>query len=159
MAEDNLMYERLVEKALRGVVRDVLEQASRVGLLGAQHFYITFRTRAVGVRLPDWLLASHPEEMSIVLQYQFWDLVISELGFSVTLSFGGRPENLFVPYGAITGFSDPSAKFGLQFVYAFDEDLDEEGPDNEGSVDGEPADGEHGPDAGKVVTLDAFRKK
>ena len=159
MTEDNIGYDRLVEKALRGVVRDVLDEVGRVGLQGAQHFYITFRTKAPGVRIPDWLMASHPEEMSVVLQYQFWDLVIGDEGFSVTLSFSGRPENLYCPYAAITAFSDPAAKFGLQFVYALDDDLEGAGTDGFEPASIEQTSSADDGGASKVVALDAFRKK
>lgn len=172
MTDDSVKYEQLVEKALRGVVRDVLEVASRLGLHDKQHFYVTFRTSHPKLRMPQWLLANHPDEMSIVIQHQFWDLSANEEGFEVTLSFGGKPENLYIPYSAITAFSDPAAKFGLQFrlhtetsTGAEDGSIFGHSPESSGAeddddvaVDADAADDDQG-QSGKVVALDAFRKK
>ncbi|HTW51522.1 MAG TPA: ClpXP protease specificity-enhancing factor SspB [Stellaceae bacterium] len=115
MAQDLFQYEKMVETALRGVVREALSRVARDGLRGGHHFYITFRTTAPGVVLPPQLLAKFPEEMTIVLQHQFWGLAIGEHAFSVTLSFSSRMEQLTIPFAAITAFADPSVKFGLQF--------------------------------------------
>jgi hypothetical protein len=163
MSEDSLRYDKMVEDALRGVVRDALLATARDGLFGDHHFYITFRTRFPGVRLSPALMARHPDEMTIVLQHQFWGLEAETDAFEVTLSFSGVSERLRVPLAAITGFADPSAKFGLQFQV--DEELEE------------PAKGADAPPAaarpkpvpapaeikesgdGKVIALDAFRKK
>ena len=100
---------------MRGVVRRVLQDAMRDGLPGEHHFYIAFDTRAPGVRLSPRLLERYPEEMTIILQHQFWDLSVSDYGFEVGLSFSGIPERLFVPFSALKGFFDPSVQFGLQF--------------------------------------------
>jgi uncharacterized protein len=115
MATDHIRYDILAQEALRGVVRQVLVDAAKNGLPGEHHFYISFDTRADGVRLSPRMLAQYPEEMTIVLQHQFWDLVVTETGFEVGLSFGGVPERLAVPFAAVKGFFDPSVQFGLQF--------------------------------------------
>lgn len=163
MSEDTLRYDKMVEDALRGVVREALTITARDGLFGDHHFYITFRTRHPGVGMGDHVLARHPEEMTIVLQHQFWGLEVDETFFRVTLSFSGKSETLIVPFAAVTGFADPSAKFGLQFQ-AMDGDDDDEGEDESDDAPVEenaaaptvdiPADAE-----GKVIALDAFRKK
>jgi uncharacterized protein len=115
MAVDHIRYDILAQDALRGVVRTVLADAARHGLPGEHHFYITFKTRADGVRLSPRMLAQYPQEMTIVLQHQFWDLVTTEDGFELGLSFGGIAERLSIPFAAIKGFYDPSVQFGLQF--------------------------------------------
>jgi hypothetical protein len=115
MAVDHIRYDILAQEALRGVVRTVLDDAARKGLPGEHHFFITINTRAEGVRLPSRLLAQFPEEMTIVLQHQFWDLAVTDDGFEVGMSFGGIPERLGVPFAAIKSFFDPSVQFGLQF--------------------------------------------
>ena len=115
MAVDYIRYDILAQDALRGVVRTVLMDAAKKGLPGDHHFYITFDTRADGVRLSQRMLAQYPEEMTVVLQHQFWDLVVSEEGFEVGLSFGGVPERLAVPFTAIKAFVDPAVQFALQF--------------------------------------------
>lgn len=112
---DQIRYDLLTQQALRGVVRSVLTDTARKGLPGEHHFYISFDTRADGVRLSDRLRAQYPEEMTIILQHQFWDLKVGEEDFEVGLSFGGIPERLTVPFEAINGFFDPSVQFGLQF--------------------------------------------
>ena len=112
---DHIRYDLLTQQALRSVVRNVLIDAAKKGLPGEHHFYISFDTRADGVRLSDRLKAQYPEQMTIILQHQFWDLEVDDTGFSVGLSFGGVPEKLGVPFEAIKGFFDPSVQFGLQF--------------------------------------------
>jgi hypothetical protein len=112
---DQIRYDLLTQQALRGVVRNVLADTAKKGLPGDHHFYISFDTRADGVRLSDRLRAQYPDEMTIILQHQFWDLKVGDEEFAVGLSFGGIPEKLTVPYEAINGFFDPSVQFGLQF--------------------------------------------
>jgi hypothetical protein len=112
---DQIRYDLLTQQALRGVVRSVLTDTAKKGLPGDHHFYISFDTRADGVRLSDRLRAQYPEEMTIILQHQFWDLKVGEEDFEVGLSFSGIPERLTVPFEAINGFFDPSVQFGLQF--------------------------------------------
>ena len=116
MANDLFPYDKMVETALRGVARQALAVAARDGLSGDHHFYISFRTPASGVVLPPQLLAKYSEEMTIVLQHQFWGLEVGDEAFSVSLSFSGRVERLTIPYAAIVSFADPSVKFGLQFT-------------------------------------------
>jgi hypothetical protein len=115
MATDHIRYDVLARDALRGVLRRVLADAAEHGLPGEHHFFITFLSTAEGVKLSPRLLAQYPEEMTIILQHQFWDLVVSEDRFEVGLSFGGIPERLVVPFNSIKSFFDPSVQFGLQF--------------------------------------------
>jgi len=112
---DRFHYDALVDDALRSVVRRVLTQVAEKGLPGSHHFYISFRSTDPGVELPDYLLAKYPEEMTIVLQHQYWDLVIGEESFEVTVSFNKQQEHIKVPFAALSAFVDPSVRFGLQF--------------------------------------------
>jgi hypothetical protein len=112
---DQIRYDLLTQKALRGVVRSVLADAVKKGLPGEHHFYISFDTQADDVKLSQRLRAQYPQEMTIILQHQFWDLAVDDDGFEVGLSFGGVPERLSVPFDAIKSFFDPSVQFGLQF--------------------------------------------
>jgi hypothetical protein len=115
MATDHIRYDVLARDALRGVLRRVLTDAAEHGLPGDHHFFITFLSTAVGVKLSPRLLAQYPKEMTVILQHQFWDLVVTEDRFEVGLSFGGIPERLVVPFSSIKSFFDPSVEFGLQF--------------------------------------------
>jgi hypothetical protein len=115
MTVDHIRYDILTQDALRSVVRTVLEDAARNGLPGEHHFYVAFDTRADGVKLSQRMRAQYPEEMTVVLQHQFWDLVVAEDHFEVGLSFGGVPERVLVPFAAIKSFVDPSVQFGVQF--------------------------------------------
>ncbi len=124
MTTDHIRYDILAQEALRGVVRTVLTDAAKRGLLGDHHFKITFDTRTQGVRLSPRMREQYPEEMTIVLQFQFWDLTVSDDAFEVGLSFGGVPERLRVPFEAINGFFDPSVNFGLQFATIVEEEID-----------------------------------
>lgn len=159
--EDILRYDKMVENALRGVVRqsieDVIENQTR---LGEHHFYITFMTDYPGVSIPDYLRERYPGEMTIVLQYQFSDLMVDDEKMSVTLSFNNMPENLEIPLSAISIFADPSVNFALQFqpmeegLDESDFDFDDDGPEDD------PDGGGKGDDkTGEVVSLDQFRKK
>jgi hypothetical protein len=116
MPVDNIRYDLLTQDALRGVIRTVLANAAAKGLPGEHHFFITFDTRAEGVRMSPRLKASYPEEMTIVLQHQFWDLRVAEDDFDVGLAFNGIPEQLHIPIKAVKAFLDPSVQFGLQFT-------------------------------------------
>jgi hypothetical protein len=116
MAKDYIRYDLLAQDALRGVVRKVLHTAAQQGLPGEHHFYISIATTVPGVVLSQRLRDQYPDEMTIILQHQFWDLDIDDNEFSVTLSFGGAPERMTVPFAAIKGFFDPSVQFGLEFV-------------------------------------------
>lgn len=115
MAVDHIRYDLLAQEALRGVVRHVLADTAKHGLPGDHHFYISFDTAAEGVRISQRLRDQYPEEITIILQHQFWDLSVNDESFEVGLSFGGVPERLVVPFSAIKGFFDPSVQFGLQF--------------------------------------------
>jgi len=115
MATDHIRYDVLAQAALRGVMRTVLSDVAKKGLPGEHHFKITFNTTAPGVRLSDRMRARYPEEMTIVLQHQFWDLAVTEQAFEVGLSFGGVPERIAVPFEAVTAFYDPAVQFGFQF--------------------------------------------
>ena len=115
MATDHIRYDILAQAALRGVVRTVLADAAKKGLPGEHHFKITFDTTAPGVKLSERMRGRYPEEMTIVLQHQFWDLTVTEQGFEVGLSFGGIPERVGVPFDTVTAFYDPAVQFGFQF--------------------------------------------
>ena len=112
---DRFHYDALVDDALRSVVRRVLTQVAEKGLPGSHHFYISFRSTDPGVVLPDYLRAKYPEEMTIVLQHQYWDLIIGPNHFEVTVSFNKQQERIRVPFAALSAFVDPSVRFGLQF--------------------------------------------
>ncbi len=115
MSVDHIRYDLLTQQALRAVVRRVLFDVAKSGLPGEHHFYVTFDTRAPGVKLSARMREQYPEEMTVVLQHQFWDLAVSDAHFEVGLSFNGISEKLHVPLDAIKGFFDPSVQFGLQF--------------------------------------------
>jgi hypothetical protein len=162
MAEDHIRYDILAQEALRGVVRKVLTEVARTGLPGEHHFFISFVTKAPGVRLSQRLVEQYDKEMTIVLQNQFANLRVNDTGFEVELSFDGRPELLGIPYSAIKGFFDPSVQFGLQFDVerAPDEEDAEAAPAPAAAVPapaGAAAPAE--PNGEKVVSLDSFRKK
>ena len=157
MTEDLMRYDLLTQNALRVVVRDALNIAASKGMPGEHHFYVSFKTEAPGVDISDRLKAQYPEEMTIVLQHQFWDLKVSDEGFSVGLSFDKTPERLVVPYSALTSFFDPSVQFGLQFTEngtPAEEELAASPDSSSESI--APASIETSP--GEVVDLDAFRK-
>ncbi len=115
MAEDHIRYDILVQEALRGVMRKVLTEVARSGLPGNHHFFITFMTGAPGVRISSRLHERYPEQMTIVVQFQYWDLKVTETGFEIGLSFSDIPEKLEIPFSAVRGFYDPSANFELEF--------------------------------------------
>jgi hypothetical protein len=176
MAEDLIRYDILAQDALRGVVRKVLSEVARTGLPGEHHFFISFATQAPGVRVSSRLLAQYPEEMTIVLQHQYWDLTVTEHAFEVGLSFNNVPERLLVPFTAVKGFVDPSVQFGLQFEVApRAEAVAETKPESakptmsvpavpapkvvEAKADEPAAKPKGEPVEAEVVSLDAFRKK
>jgi len=154
--QDLLGYDRMMERAVRGVVREALAVAASRGLPGVHHFYITFKTQASGVNIPDFLLAKYPEEMTIVLEHQFWDLEVTEESFSVTLSFNNKPARLSIPFAAVSTFADPSVQFGLQFKQG-----EAAAPKAaEAAPNAEPPKAKAASSTpGEVVTLDSFRKK
>ncbi|HVT55102.1 MAG TPA: ClpXP protease specificity-enhancing factor SspB [Xanthobacteraceae bacterium] len=162
MADDMIGYEQLMQDALRGVVRAGLQEAaSPRGLPGKHHFYITFRTHAPGVVIPEHLRARYTDEMTIVLEHQFWDLEVYPDRFRVILKFSGQPHPITIPFTAITRFFDPSVKFGLQFEHPHSDEA------RMASGDAPPAPAARvqesaAPTASgdsSVVSLDAFRKK
>jgi hypothetical protein len=170
MAEDLIRYDILAQDALRGVVRKVLSEVARTGLPGEHHFFVSFATTAPGVRISSRLLAQYPEEMTIVLQHQYRDLVVTEHALEVGLSFGGISERLFVPFSAVKGFADPSVGFQIQFnvVTAPVAALPAEeakppialAPAPAVKADADDTEEEAPPKgAAQVVSLDAFRKK
>src|SRR5579863_8199004 len=114
MSADQIRYDLLVQEALRSVVRRVLSDAARDGLPGEHRFNISFRTRDEGVSIPSFLTSRYPEEMAIILQHEFWDLIVADDHFQVSLNFSRKPERLVIPFTAITGFSDPSVPFGFK---------------------------------------------
>ena len=164
MAKGALRYDQLIEDALKGVVRKVLSEAAEHGLPGNHHFYITFKTAAEGVDIPDRLHARFPEDMTIVIQHQYWGLEVEDDLFRVTLSFDKMHERLTIPFSAITVFADPSVQFGLQFQGAVAPGAapGETPKIQEAAPAQKPAEAlpKPAPSAeGRVVTLDAFRKK
>lgn len=175
MAEDQIRYDILAQEALRGVMRKVLAEVARTGLPGNHHFFITFLTGAPGVRVSSRLRERYPEQMTIVLQFQYWDLKVTETGFEVGLSFADVPEKLEIPFSAVRGFYDPSVNFELEFDVKTDTVVEEPVPlvpEKKTKAKSEKAkkivveqpsepvsdDSENGKGA-QVVSLDAFRKK
>lgn len=159
---DEMNYEQLAQDALRGVIRAAIERAaSPEGIPGAHHFYLTFKTRAPGVSVPNDVAAKYPDEMTIVLQHQYWDLTVTDTYFSVMLKFGGAPKVLQIPFKAIVRFYDPSVQFMLQFdepevVEAEIAPL----PTPVRDPAAAPVEPKETEDSGpKVVSLDQFRKK
>lgn len=175
MSEDIVRYDILVQNALRGVIRKVLSEVEKTGLPGNHHFFITFVTTAPGVRISNRIREQYPEQMTIVLQHQFWDLEVGETGFGIGLSFSDVPEKLYVPYAAVRGFYDPSVNFELEFDVADAEtedgaetvvDTDTTPVDGAETVVAEPGEAANAPQGetaedgtADVVSLDAFRKK
>ena len=183
MADDLIRYDVLAQEALRGVVRKVMAEVAQTGLPDEHHFFITFDTRFPGVRISSRLAAQYPDEMTVVMQHQFWDLTVTDTMFEIGLSFNGVAEQLVVPFKAISAFVDPHASFGLKFDAeaadagapeaeaadaASDADGDEEdrgsaddsAPVSEGTVAAnDTAEGSVAKDSADVVSLDAFRKK
>jgi len=158
-AQDQMHYEAMAQEALRGVVKAALRRAALPeGLPGAHHFYITFKTEAPGVSGPPDLLGKYPDEMTIVLQHQYWDLAPGETFFSVTLKFGGQPKRLSVPYAALTRFYDPSVQFLLQFEAPAVAGAETPAIPAPTEAGGETAPAPAG-EAPNVVSLDTFRKK
>jgi len=170
MAKDYIGYQALTDAALRSVVRDAMRRVEKQGLIASHHFYVTFKTHFPGVDIPDFLREQYPEEMTIILQHQFWGLNVKEDFFEVTLTFKKLPATLHIPFAALTAFADPGVQFGLQF-----KEIGEDGkavpapaamptaipaPKPEKKAPEAAADNEKPPPApGEVVSLDSFRKK
>lgn len=177
MAQKLFNYEPLVEKALRGVIADTLSHVAKNNLLGDQHFYISFLTQYPGVDIPDYLLEEYPEEMTIVLQHQFFGLKVHPNRFEVMLVFRSAPDKIVIPFEAITDFMDPSQRFELKFIPDFEQDTEEveevkpskskatskatskSGTKKSAKADGDDAEILTSDNGNNVVTLDAFRKK
>lgn len=161
--EPELDYARWITEALRVVARRALEHVEHQGLPDEHHFLLSFRTRADGVRLPAFLRDQYPEEVTVVLQHQYWDLVVDHEAFSVTLTFAGARHRIFVPWPALTAFADPAAQLALRFEIG----EAEEEADGEGATPFAPAPpgppppetGAGGEEPGQVVSLDRFRKR
>ncbi|MEM1039021.1 MAG: ClpXP protease specificity-enhancing factor SspB [Pseudomonadota bacterium] len=186
--EDLIRYDVLAQEALRGVVKKVLQEVARTGLPGEHHFYVTFDTGYPGVRISSRMKEKYPEEMTIVVQHQFWDLEATDHGFSIGLSFDSIPESLLIPFAAIRGFFDPSVQFGLQFEAVEEQDeqeaksITDENPvisalpspaskldkaakgeataaDEDKASSADSDEQDAEPSSADVVSLDAFRKK
>jgi uncharacterized protein len=172
MAKDFIGYQALTDAALRGVVRESLRRIEKSGLIGAHHFYLTFKTHADGVDIPDFLKEQYPDEMTIIIQHQYWALKVKDDYFEVTLTFKKLPAPLHIPFSALTAFFDPGVQFGLQFRSEADAAKAAQpspvvvpapmAESPETSADDAP-DPVVAPDkaapAGEVVSLDSFRKK
>ena len=181
MADDHIRYDILAQEALRGVMRKVLAEVARTGLPGNHHFFITFVTGAPGVRISSRLRERYPDQMTIVIQYQYWDLKVTDAGFEIGLSFSDIPEKLEIPFSAVRGFYDPSVSFELEFDVKPEAEEDSPvaalpaaeppqaapavgksppakpaaGKRKQSDDDQEAADGK----SAEVVSLDSFRKK
>jgi hypothetical protein len=159
MTKDFIGYKALTDAALRGVVRGALKHVEKHGLVASHHFRLSFRTHFPGVEIPDFLLEQYPEEMTIILQHQFWGLKVKEHHFEVTLSFRKVPVTLTIPFGALTAFVDPGVQFGLNFQT---EPEDAPGQMHSGLAPAKREDEavpEKPAPPGEVVNLDSFRKK
>ncbi len=160
MEMDPFLYDQWIEKALRNVIHQALRVAAQEGLSGDHHFFITFHTDAEGVKIPPSLRAEHPNEMTIVIQHQFEDLLVTDEAFTVTLRFSGKAMRLHILLAAVTSFSDPAVNFGLQLNMSYTASQGEDGTvvmepvlaDQSGGASDNKATGE-------VIALDAFRKK
>ena len=173
MAKDFIGYQALTDSALRGVVRDALRRIEKSGLIGAHHFYLTFKTHGEGVDIPEFLKEQYPDEMTIIIQHQYWALKVKEDYFEVTLTFKKLPAPLHIPFAALTAFFDPGVQFGLQFRAEGDgpakaatgpvmvPNNPPEKAENEAPEPAAPAAEKAGekPAPGEVVSLDSFRKK
>ncbi len=176
MAKDFIGYQALTDSALRGVVRDALRRIEKSGLIGAHHFYLTFKTHADGVDIPDFLKEQYPDEMTIIIQHQYWALKVKDDYFEVTLTFKKLPAPLHIPFAALTAFFDPGVQFGLQFRAEGDAAKPATGPVMVPNAPSEPVEPPEPvaltpaaataekapaekPAPGEVVSLDSFRKK
>jgi hypothetical protein len=172
MAKDYIGYQALTDAALRGVVRDALRRIEKQGLIGSHHFYLTFKTHFLGVEIPDFLREQYPDEMTIILQHQFWGLKVKDDLFEVALTFRKLPATLVIPFAALTAFFDPGVQFGLQFK-GMEGEAKAAGPtqvspplpaaeQNQAEPE-EPAPAEEAAEKpaapAEVVSLDSFRKK
>jgi hypothetical protein len=161
--QDLIGYDEIIEKSMRLVIFETLKKIEKTGLPGGHYFVLTFVTKAPGVSVSKTLLEKYPEEMTIVIQFQYKDLVVEKERFKISLSFGGKHEKLVVPYASINSFSDPSMSFALKFSVNYDEIKSLEngdfGESNQANKDSSSKKAENSVDlSAKVVSLDAFRK-
>src|ERR1700712_5233817 len=165
MAKDFIGYQALTDSALRGVVRDALRRIEKSGLIGAHHFYLTFKTHGDGVDIPEFLKEQYPDEMTIIIQHQYWALKVKDDYFEVTLTFKKLPAPLHIPFNALTAFFDPGVQFGLQFRSEGDAAktgpmmVPSSDPVEEPTLQPDPAAENPAAVPGEVVSLDSFRKK
>jgi hypothetical protein len=159
MTKDFIGYKALTDAALRGVVRGALKHVEKQGLVASHHFRISFRTRFPGVEIPEFLLEQYPEEMTIILQHQFWGLKVKENHFEVTLSFRKIPATLTVPFAALTAFVDPGVQFGLNFQPEPEEGSGQSNRPALSAVKDEAPETDKPASPAEVVSLDSFRKK
>ncbi len=159
MTEDLIGYGKLIDDALKGVVREVLSLIQDYGLPGEHHCYVSFSTNYPGVEISDFLKEKYPDEMTIVLQHQFWDLEVEEDYFSVVLSFNKTKQKLVVPFEALTAFADPSIKFGLQFQLPMEDSMAETPLFSSSSETTGIAGKARESKTAEVISLDSFRKK
>jgi hypothetical protein len=172
MAKDYIGYQALTDAALRGVVRDALRRIEKQGLIGSHHFYLTFKTHFPGVEIPNFLREQYPDEMTVILQHQFWGLKVKDDQFEVALTFRKLPATLVIPFAALTKFFDPGVQFGLEFK-GMESEAKAGGPtqvvppqpaaeQNQAKAD-EPAATDEAAEKpatpAEVVSLDSFRKK
>lgn len=157
---DTLDYGSLMHRAMRGLIFNVLEQVRDHGLPGNHHFFITFDTTHPDVQLADWLKDRYPEEMTVVIQHWFDNLVVREDGFSITLNFGDQPEPIQIPFDAIQTFVDPSVEFGLRFENQDMDEIEDEAEEDESAPSADTAEtSDKAPrQEAEVVSLDQFRR-
>lgn len=174
MSQDQIRYDILAQEALRGVIKKVLIETAAAGQLpGEHHFFITFVTTAPGVRISSALQERYPDQMTIVVQHQFWELKVTDTLFEIGLSFSDQPEKLVVPFSAVRGFYDPSVNFELEFDSLVTEEdevvevqaeaevqtLEPKSSNEDNKVSDDSEDKKDGDTSADVVSLDAFRKK
>lgn len=174
MTQETIDYPGLIDSAMRNVVKEALIHVDKFGLPGEHHFFISFQTNFPGVSISPQLKSRYPEEITIVVQHQFWDLKITDKQFSIMLSFNNIPEKLVVPFDALTAFADPSIKFGLQFhgkQFAANSGADEsvscpatgrtvnEKPSMAAFEEEAPSKADEAANDEKVISLEAFRKR
>ena len=151
---DSINYAHMMQKAMQGLMIDVLKNISKDGLPGNHHYFITFNTQSDGVIIADWIKERYPEEMTIVIQHWFDNLEVNDNNFSITLNFGDNPENLTIPWASVSTFVDPSVEFGLRF----EDDNQDQIPESKMVIIDEDDDDDEKKDA-EIVSLDSFRKK
>ena len=152
---DSINYAHMMQKAMQGLMIDVLKNISKDGLPGNHHYFITFNTQSDGVIIADWIKERYPEEMTIVIQHWFDNLEVNDNNFSITLNFGDNPENLTIPWASVSTFVDPSVEFGLRF----EDDNQDQIPESKMVIIDEDEDDDDEKKDAEIVSLDSFRKK